>query len=86
MIKTKKGKLKISGLDTEIMADISLIIRHVYKEVSKEQGEMITKLRLKRAFDRAFLTDEEVCKEAEACKELINKFDEILIKGSEKDD
>ena len=88
MIKTKKGDTTIKGTDIEVMADVSIIIRHVYKALSKNYGEVIAKARLEAAFERAFLSKEEIHKEAEACKEFINKFDEILemIKGSEKDD
>lgn len=88
MIKTEKGEFKIKGTDSEIMADISVIIKNVYEAMSKEFGEEHAKARLQRAFNRAFLSKKEIHKEAEACKEFINKFDEILemIKGSEEDD
>lgn len=88
MIKTEKGDLEVHGTDTEVMADISVIIKYVYKELSNEFGEEHAKKRLKRAFDRAFLTDEEIHKEAEARKEFSNIFDEIIkmIKGSGKND
>ena len=88
MIKTKKGELEISGTDTEIIADISIIIRNVYMALSKEQGETIAKLRLQRAFNRAFLSEEEIRKEAEKCKKINSIFDEIIevIKGSEEND
>lgn len=88
MIKTEKGDLEVHGSDTEVMADITIIIKNVYEALSKEFGEEHAKKRLKHAFDRAFLTDEEFHKEAEARKEFNNILDEILemIKGSEKHD
>ena len=88
MIKTEKGDLEVHGTDTEVMADISVIIKHVYKALSKEFGEEHAKARLKRAFDRAFLPKEEIHKEAEERKEINSILDEILemIKGSEEDD
>ena len=86
MIKTEKGDLEVHGSDTEVMADISVIIKHVYKALSNEFGEEHAKARLQRAFDRAFLSKED--KEAETCKKFNNIFDEIvkMIKGSEKND
>ena len=88
MIKTEKGEFEISGTDSEIMADISVIIKNVYKAMSEVFGEEHAKARLQRAFDRAFLSKEEIHKESEARKEFNNIFDEIIkmIKGSGKND
>lgn len=81
MIKCNKGTTEINGNTIEIMVELEILTRNVYRSMvekgcpDERAREMIT-----RAYDKAFKTDEEL--ETEMFKELDEKIkkcvDEII--------
>lgn len=76
MIKTKRGEIKISGITSEILADISLIVKAVNKNLVAVLGKEKARERIMKAVERGFYTDEERHSELqEVIEKAIGKCD-----------
>lgn len=76
MIKTKRGDIEISGITSEILADISLIVKAVNKNLVTVLGKEKARERIMKAVERGFYTDEERHLELqEAIEKVIGKCD-----------
>lgn len=81
MIKCNKGIIEINGKVIEIMVELEMLTRNVYRSmVEKGCPDERAKEMITRAYDEAFKTDEEL--EAETLKRLDEKIkkrvDEII--------
>lgn len=76
MIKTKRGVIEVSGITSEILADISFIVKSVNKNLVAVLGKEKAHERIMKAVERGFYTDEEVHSELqEAIEKVIGKCD-----------
>lgn len=81
MIKCNKGTTEINGKVIEIMVELEMLTRNVYRSmVEKGCPDERAKEMITRAYDKAFKTDEEL--EAEMLKRVDEKMkkcvDEII--------
>lgn len=66
MILSDKGEIKISGKQTEVMADLTVIIHSLYED------RLLTKEDIEKAFKFGFMSEDEID------KEIIKVRDELL--------
>lgn len=66
MILSDKGEIKISGKQTEVMADLAVIIHSLYED------RLLTKEDIEKVFKFGFMSEDEID------KEIIKIRDELL--------
>ena len=78
MISTNKGHLRVEGTNSEIMADLSVIIHGIHEDLSNEIGQEKSKERIMKAVEDGFKTDKEIMSNVDA---LVKKFLKDLLEG-----
>lgn len=85
MIKTENGHIEANGTLIELMADLSVIIRNLYKDIAEETDESFAKETINEAVKAGFLSDEEITVELKKRKkEEIEKALEVLTNALSK--
>lgn len=75
MILNDKGEIKVSGKQTEVMADLAVIIHSLYED------RLLTKEDIEKVFKFGFMSEDEIDKE----KEKMKKIEKELLGGSNYD-
>lgn len=71
MIKTDEGITQIKGTQSEVLAGLAVTIEAVFKATAEEVGEERAKEFVKTAYERAFMSAEELEEEVEKAKKHI---------------
>lgn len=75
MINTEKGSIHVKGSTTELLTDLSIIIKSLHDNLSKDLGPEISKEMITEAVNVGFLSEDEVHKKLnEAKMELLMKI------------
>lgn len=71
MIKTDEGITQIKGTQPKVLAELAITIAAVFKMTAEEVGEERAKELVKNAYERAFMSGEELKEEVEKAKKHI---------------
>lgn len=71
MIKTDGGITQIKGTKSKVLAELAITIAAVFKTTAEEVGEERAKELVKTAYERAFMSEEELEEEVKKAKKHI---------------
>lgn len=68
MIKVNNASAEIKGSYSEIMAEVSMVVKSVFDTLSEDEDPERVKANLQRAFDMAFMTNDEFAEKLKEAK------------------
>lgn len=71
MIKTDGGITQIKGTKSKVLTELAITIAAVFKTTAEEVGEERAKELVKTAYERAFMSEEELEEEVEKARKNI---------------